>query len=139
MDLDNFKQVNDTFGHPAGDQAIRKTGQILSGIFRASDIVGRLGGDEFAAFLCGRVTDEMVRQRAADICAQLHIVLGDREIIHLTASVGVYLAGRGQEFEGTVPRRLTLRSTRPKRPASTGFASKAGRDTRSRVGRRSGR
>ena len=100
VDLDNFKQVNDTFGHPAGDQAIRKTGQILSGIFRASDIVGRLGGDEFAAFLCGRVTDEMVRQRAADICAQLHIVLGDREIIHLTASVGVYLAGRGQEFEG---------------------------------------
>ena len=62
--------------------------------------MGRLGGDEFAAFLCGRVTDEMVRQRAADICAQLHIVLGDREIIHLTASVGVYLAGRGQEFEG---------------------------------------
>ena len=41
VDLDNFKQVNDTLGHRAGDQAIRQAGRILSGIFRASDIVGR--------------------------------------------------------------------------------------------------
>ena len=51
VDLDNFKQVNDTLGHRAGDQAIRQAGKILSRIFRASDIVGRLGGDEFAIFL----------------------------------------------------------------------------------------
>ena len=43
IDLDNFKQVNDTLGHRAGDQAIRQVGRILSGLFHASDIVGRLG------------------------------------------------------------------------------------------------
>ena len=45
LDLDNFKQVNDTFGHQAGDQAIRESARMLSGLFRASDIIGRLGGD----------------------------------------------------------------------------------------------
>lgn len=100
MDLDNFKQVNDTLGHPAGDQAIRKSGQILSGLFRASDIVGRLGGDEFAVFLCGNVTADTVRQKAAAICEQVRLVLGDRERINITVSVGAYIAERGQEFEG---------------------------------------
>ena len=100
VDLDNFKQVNDTLGHRAGDQAIRQTGRILSGIFRASDIVGRLGGDEFAAFLCGQLTEELVRTKAATICEKLHLALGDHEIVNVTASVGVHLAGHGQEFDG---------------------------------------
>ena len=100
VDLDNFKRVNDTLGHQAGDQAIRRAGQILSGIFCASDIVGRLGGDEFVIFLCGRVTEELSRQKAAEICQKLHLALGDQQAVSLTASVGVYLTGRGQAFEG---------------------------------------
>lgn len=99
VDLDNFKQVNDTLGHRAGDQAIRQTGRILSGIFRASDIVGRLGGDEFAVFLCGQISEELVDAKAAAICEKLHLALGDHEIVNVTASVGVHLAGKGQEFD----------------------------------------
>lgn len=100
VDLDHFKQVNDTLGHRAGDQAICKSAQILSGIFRANDIVGRLGGDEFVAFLCGDVTEDMAREKAAEICVKVTLALGDRKVVNLTASVGVYLTGRGQEFEG---------------------------------------
>lgn len=100
VDLDDFKRVNDTLGHQAGDQAIRQTGRVLSGMFRASDIVGRLGGDEFAVFLCGNITEKLVRTKAAAICSELQLVLGDRQTVNLTASVGVHLAAKGQAFEG---------------------------------------
>ena len=100
VDLDNFKQVNDTLGHRAGDQAIRQSARILSRLFRAGDIVGRLGGDEFAVFLCGQVSEKSVRDKAAAICENLHLALGDHEIVNVTASVGVHLAGKGQAFEG---------------------------------------
>ena len=100
VDLDDFKRVNDTLGHQAGDQAIRQTGRVLSGMFRASDIVGRLGGDEFAVFLCGNITEKLVRTKAVAICSELQLALGDRQTVNLTASVGVHLAAKGQEFEG---------------------------------------
>ena len=51
MDLDQFKVVNDTSGHTAGDQLLRKVSEILQNSVRANDIVGRLGGDEFAVIL----------------------------------------------------------------------------------------
>ena len=51
MDLDQFKVVNDTSGHTAGDQLLRKVSEILIDGVRANDIVGRLGGDEFAVIL----------------------------------------------------------------------------------------
>jgi diguanylate cyclase (GGDEF)-like protein len=51
LDLDNFKQVNDSLGHPAGDRVIAEIGGVLSGRMRATDVVARLGGDEFAIVL----------------------------------------------------------------------------------------
>lgn len=99
VDLDDFKQVNDTLGHQAGDQAIRRSAQILSGLFRASDIVGRLGGDEFAIFLCGQVTEELVRKKGTAICENLQLALGDHPVVNLTTSVGISLAEGRPQFE----------------------------------------
>jgi diguanylate cyclase (GGDEF)-like protein len=51
IDLDNFKQVNDTLGHDAGDMQLRLVAQSIQNTVRATDLFGRLGGDEFALFL----------------------------------------------------------------------------------------
>lgn len=99
IDLDNFKEVNDTLGHQAGDQVIRRSAKILSGLFRATDIVGRLGGDEFIIFLCGHVTESLVRKKGYVICEQLQLVVGSSLAITVSASVGIHLtSGPAQSF-----------------------------------------
>jgi len=51
FDFDNFKQINDTLGHPQGDRVLRQVAGLLTDSLRRSDLAGRMGGDEFAAFL----------------------------------------------------------------------------------------
>ncbi len=53
MDLDDFKPINDRFGHSAGDLALKEVAKRLQGAFRESDILARVGGDEFIAVACG--------------------------------------------------------------------------------------
>ncbi|HET7322684.1 MAG TPA: diguanylate cyclase, partial [Longimicrobiaceae bacterium] len=75
-DLDDFKQINDTHGHPVGDQALRDLAEILRQTFRESDVVGRLGGDEFAALALesraatARVLQQRLQQRLAEYNAR---------------------------------------------------------------------
>ena len=99
IDLDNFKQVNDSFGHQAGDRIIQQTAGILSRCFRATDIVGRLGGDEFFALLSGKITKEIVREKAQSICEQLQFSIGSSVEVRVTSSVGAYLASGSVSFE----------------------------------------
>lgn len=72
IDLDGFKQVNDTRGHEAGDSVLREAATLLSSQFRAVDLVGRFGGDEFAVFTPHLVGDEH------------HAVLSERVITSLS-------------------------------------------------------
>ncbi len=51
LDLDRFKEINDTLGHPAGDRVLQRLGELLRDSLRGSDLAGRMGGDEFAACL----------------------------------------------------------------------------------------
>lgn len=100
LDIDNFKSVNDRFGHSAGDTVLTTFAQTVSSQFRRDDVVGRIGGDEFVAFL--PVSDVVAAERkAADLVAALNLdVKTDAGTCSLSASVGVALAPNcGHDFE----------------------------------------
>ncbi|MEN3305183.1 MAG: hypothetical protein V7603_1385 [Micromonosporaceae bacterium] len=72
IDLDRFKQVNDTFGHNAGDVLLVGVAERIQAAIRACDVAARFGGDEFAVMLRGAVSVENTRDVSARIIASLH-------------------------------------------------------------------
>jgi diguanylate cyclase (GGDEF)-like protein len=86
MDLDRFKQVNDTLGHAAGDELIRELGRRLSHVVREADTVARLGGDEFAVIM----TDVRSQHDIAALCGRiLAAVKGGFDVMGSKAFVGI--------------------------------------------------
>jgi diguanylate cyclase (GGDEF)-like protein len=91
MDLDDFKSVNDNYGHAAGDQLLTAIAGILMETFRADDIVARVGGDEFVAFLSGSDSRRLSEQKGQEL---LERVRGLRlEGMDIRASVSIGAAG----------------------------------------------
>ena len=93
LDLDRFKQVNDTIGHPAGDQLLKQVAQRLEHTVREAGRVGRLGGDEFQVIIPGHVTrDDLayLAHRIIQNLSQPYAIDGHRVVIG--ASVGIALS-----------------------------------------------
>lgn len=61
LDIDYFKRINDSYGHPIGDEVLIKVGEILTGFSRPGQLVGRLGGEEFLMFLPGILKDQAIK------------------------------------------------------------------------------
>lgn len=101
LDLDHFKNINDTYGHAAGDQLLLATGNILNHIFRTGDVVARLGGDEFVIFLPRITSLDVARKKARLILLKLSRQnLPELEGAQITASIGIALApNNGTTFE----------------------------------------
>lgn len=101
LDLDNFKKINDTFGHYFGNQVLRDIAEILIGKFRHDDIVARMGGDEFAVFLLnttGFEKMEHIFQGLVKECNRTYEKDGDS--VTISASLGIAEAPKqGQTFE----------------------------------------
>ncbi len=90
IDLDGFKQVNDTYGHHIGDELLKHVGEILVSSIRKNDIAARLSGDEFTVVLSEIETLDRVMQVADKILNKINedIIL-EHKIIHVGASIGV--------------------------------------------------
>ncbi|WP_316937007.1 diguanylate cyclase [Pseudomonas sp. EZ-C24] len=90
LDVDFFKQINDTFGHAAGDRVLQRIGTVISACLRDDDIAGRLGGEEFALLLPNTPQAEAVEiaERLRALIAQLNVSSEHG----VTASIGLVYA-----------------------------------------------
>jgi diguanylate cyclase (GGDEF)-like protein/PAS domain S-box-containing protein len=109
MDLDGFKEINDTFGHHCGDQLLCQVGPRLRAALRASDTVARLGGDEFAILLpdlAGTADAERVARTVLAAIAQPFQVEG--QVLSVAASIGIVLCPEHGGDASTLMRRADV-------------------------------
>jgi diguanylate cyclase (GGDEF)-like protein/putative nucleotidyltransferase with HDIG domain len=90
IDLDRFKHINDTYGHPGGDVALKALAKFLKMVTRGNDLVGRYGGDEFIVILPGSDTEgaKLVAERIRRVIASTPVPLPDGRSIQMNVSVG---------------------------------------------------
>ncbi len=98
MDIDQFKDINDSYGHAAGDEAIRQVGRLIKKVLRKSDIGARIGGEEFAILL--EVSDqegaELLANKLLDVITSRPVNYNENSFT-LSASFGVSVSNNGLE------------------------------------------
>ncbi len=99
IDLNDFKRINDTYGHVVGDEVLRAVATAIRAVARADDVVARLGGDEFVVLARGADAENgrLLAERVTAAIAGLSV--GSRQgAITLRAAVGVSTAGSGHDL-----------------------------------------
>jgi diguanylate cyclase (GGDEF)-like protein/PAS domain S-box-containing protein len=118
LDLDHFKEANDTFGHPYGDLLLRAVARRIAAAVRGSDTIGRLGGDEFAVLL-PNTNDVGAQSAAGKLLKALEEPFDiDGQVLEVTASIGIALYPRHGEDASTLLRRADIAMYTAKRSGS---------------------
>jgi diguanylate cyclase (GGDEF)-like protein len=106
VDIDHFKSVNDRFGHPGGDDALRMVAAALKRSVRSEDVVARIGGEEFAILLDGLALDDaqsLCEQLRANV-ARVPVELPAGVALLLTLSVGLATRLPGERIDSLMAR-----------------------------------
>lgn len=101
LDLDRFKNVNDTFGHAVGDALLRAVADRLRGCVRSGSIIARLGGDEFGIVSCvaDAVEASMLAQRIIETLNRDYALAGGRQTIGVSVGVAFVTSGEATPFD----------------------------------------
>lgn len=106
IDVDNFKPINDTYGHPVGDQVLRQLADTLKHTLRGDEPLYRYGGEEFLWLLkCKSAT--AARQSARRVLATVGttpVLIDDQEVLRLTVTLGLALAGEQEDLASAIKR-----------------------------------
>ncbi|TNF78515.1 EAL domain-containing protein [Pseudomonas sp. ICMP22404] len=122
LDLDRFKQINDTLGHDAGDQLLQEVANRLKACLRESDIVARLGGDEFVVLLPQLSDEKYVAGTAQKILAAVARPFHLREQeFRVTASIGISLFARDGQDEQTLKKNADIAMYQAKQQGKNTF------------------
>jgi diguanylate cyclase (GGDEF)-like protein len=99
LDLDHFKQVNDTYGHPAGDQILRRLAGELQAAIRPTDQLGRYGGEEFLVLLPSTHSQSAIKMadRFLELTRNLRVQVEAGRVAQVTISIGIAQHKIGQE------------------------------------------
>jgi diguanylate cyclase (GGDEF)-like protein/PAS domain S-box-containing protein len=105
-DVDNFKQINDTYGHAVGDRVLKMISATLAHSLRASDIIGRCGGEEFVTVLVNTQPDDLfvLSDRLRRLVEKSLLTIDNGETIGVTVSIGATVAGMGDTTDSLVER-----------------------------------
>ena len=123
LDVDKFKQINDTLGHDVGDELLKTFAERIRSVVRASDKVARLGGDEFVILLSAREAEEVARRIATTLLDRVRqpIEIGGQEL-RISTSIGVAVASGPEPLPARLLKEADLALYEAKAAGRDGYA-----------------
>lgn len=97
-DLDNFKKLNDSYGHDHGDLVIMQVAQVLKTCFRKTDCIGRFGGDEFIIYVDASLTDDILNAKTQNVISQVVELSRQYPLSELAISIGGCRCQKGDKY-----------------------------------------
>ncbi len=104
IDLDNFKSINDRYGHECGDKALLFFAERLKSTFRFEDVIGRLGGDEFVVYMALTSDRQVIERRFAELMDSLSSGSKELGLPEISCSIGYITAKQGDSFQSVYRR-----------------------------------
>ena len=98
VDLDNFKKVNDNYGHDHGDQVLVRVAEVLQTCFRKTDCIGRFGGDEFIIYVDEFLTDTVLNNKVREVLRQVAALSDQYPLSGLAISIGGCRCKKGDKY-----------------------------------------